>query len=79
MSALSIVAHMTGGLPTVPIPRPLSERMHDVLHLASQGKSQAEIAAELGISVGTVKSHKFKIIDRIGRRAYRKAVYRNGE
>ena len=36
---------------------PLSEREIEILELVSQGKSNKEIAAELFISVNTVKVH----------------------
>lgn len=45
---------------------PLSERELEILRLVAQGKSNKEIAAELFISVNTVKVHLAKIFQRIG-------------
>jgi DNA-binding CsgD family transcriptional regulator len=45
---------------------PLSERELEILRLVAQGKANKEIAAELFISVNTVKVHLAKIFHRIG-------------
>jgi DNA-binding CsgD family transcriptional regulator len=45
---------------------PLSERELEILKLVAQGKANKEIAAELYISVNTVKVHLAKIFQRIG-------------
>jgi len=44
---------------------PLSEREIEILQLVSQGKSNKEIAAELFISVNTVKVHLANIFTKI--------------
>ena len=44
---------------------PLSEREIEILQLVSQGKSNKEIAAELFISVNTVKVHLANIFAKI--------------
>ena len=44
---------------------PLSEREIEILELVSQGKSNKEIAAELFISVNTVKVHLANIFTKI--------------
>jgi DNA-binding NarL/FixJ family response regulator len=44
----------------------LTERERDVLGLIVKGKSNKEIAAELGITVGTVKCHVNVILSRLG-------------
>jgi two-component system nitrate/nitrite response regulator NarL len=50
-----------------PLLRPrLSARELDILSLAAQGKSTAEIAAGLNLSAATVKTHLQKIYDRLG-------------
>ena len=40
---------------TVPLRRPLSRREHQIVQLLSRGRTNAEIATELGITVNTVK------------------------
>jgi len=45
---------------------PLSDREIEILQLVSQGKSNKEIAAELFISVNTVKVHMANIFTKIG-------------
>jgi len=45
---------------------PLSEREREILQLVSQGKSNKEIAADLFISVNTVKVHVSNIYEKIG-------------
>jgi LuxR family maltose regulon positive regulatory protein len=41
----------------VPVPEPLSEREQEILRLMADGRSNLEIARELVVEVGTVKSH----------------------
>jgi DNA-binding CsgD family transcriptional regulator len=45
---------------------PLSDRQIEILQLVGQGKSNKEIAAELFISVNTVKVHLGNIFSKIG-------------
>jgi len=45
---------------------PLSAREHDVLEWMTQGKTNAEIATILGISLHTVKRHVEKILQKLG-------------
>jgi two-component system, NarL family, response regulator DesR len=47
---------------------PLTEREMDVLRLAAQGASAAEIAGHLFLSVRTVRNHLSRIIGKIGAR-----------
>ncbi|WP_329256046.1 response regulator transcription factor [Actinoallomurus sp. NBC_01490] len=47
---------------------PLTEREVDVLRLAAQGASSAEIAGHLFLSVRTVRNHISRIIGKIGAR-----------
>ena len=47
---------------------PLTEREVDVLRLAAQGASSAEIAGHLFLSVRTVRNHLSRIIGKIGAR-----------
>ncbi len=58
---------------------PLSERELQVLQLIAQGKSNGEIAKQLIISVGTVKSHVHSIINKLGVRSRTQAVARARE
>lgn len=44
----------------------LTSKANMIIELASNGKTEAEIARELGISVNTVKYHKKQIFSRIG-------------
>lgn len=48
--------------------RPLTDREEEVLHEAALGRSNAEIATELFISLGTVKTHLSSLQDKIGAR-----------
>ena len=53
---------------------PLSERELDVLQLLSEGLSNGEIAQRLVVSVGTIKTHVHRIIDKLGVRSRTQAV-----
>jgi DNA-binding NarL/FixJ family response regulator len=44
----------------------LTERQQEVIELLVDGRSNAEIADSLNISIGTVKNHVHKIFDRLG-------------
>jgi DNA-binding CsgD family transcriptional regulator len=43
----------------------LSERQAQVQALSEQGASRGEIAAELGISIGTVDSHRGRVAEKL--------------
>ena len=45
---------------------PLSERERVCLRLAGQGQTSPEIAAELGLSVGTVRNYLSEAIGKLG-------------
>jgi DNA-binding NarL/FixJ family response regulator len=49
-----------------PLVDPLSERELQVLRQLSQGKSNKEIAADLGIAEGTAKNHMTNILGKLG-------------
>lgn len=44
----------------------LTDREHEVLHLAAEGSSTAEIAARLSISPRTVETHRTNLMDKLG-------------
>jgi LuxR family maltose regulon positive regulatory protein len=58
------------------LPSPLSERELEVLHLLAQGVSNQEIAQQLVITVGTVKSHVNHILEKLDARNRTEAVAR---
>ena len=62
--------------PTVPTGRldPLSDRERDVLALMGAGRSNPEIAAELYISLATVKSHVRHILGKLDLRDRAQAI-----
>ncbi|GLW24047.1 DNA-binding response regulator [Microbispora amethystogenes] len=53
---------------------PLTPREHEVLRLAAGGARSKEIAAELGLSVGTIRNHMSRVLVKIGARSRVDAV-----
>ncbi|GAB7193564.1 response regulator transcription factor [Kineococcus sp. NUM-3379] len=49
-------------------PQPLTDREEEVLAVLVRGRTNTEIAAELGISLGTVKSHVAALMAKLGAR-----------
>lgn len=60
------VTTSTRSVPLDQLPDPLSEQEMRVLNLMIAGKSNAEIAAELVISVGTAKWHVHNVLQKLG-------------
>lgn len=52
--------------PAPPLAEPLSTREHDVLRRLAEGRSNKEIAVELGIAEGTVKNHMSNVLGKLG-------------
>jgi DNA-binding NarL/FixJ family response regulator len=67
--AVSSFAHAAGQQDTYKgagtAPRPLSAREREVLQLIAEGHTSKEVAALLGISATTVKSHRNHIMDKL--------------
>lgn len=53
----------------------LTSKANQVLKMASHGRTEPEIAQELGISINTVKYHKKQIFARLGVRNIAEAIY----
>ena len=54
------------GIATIPEVRPLAPRQHEVATLAAGGRTNPEIADELGISINTVKLRLKQAFERLG-------------
>ena len=52
--------------PKLSLPKPLSSREVEVLELLAHGKSNRQVAADLSISIGTVKNHVHHILEKLG-------------
>lgn len=48
---------------------PLTVREREVLQLLAEGKASKEIAAQLGVSLATVETHRRQIMDKLGLRS----------
>jgi LuxR family transcriptional regulator, maltose regulon positive regulatory protein len=58
------------------LPERLSGREHEILQLVAAGKSNRRIAAELFVSVGTVKTHLNNLYRKLGAHSRTQAVAR---
>jgi DNA-binding CsgD family transcriptional regulator len=64
---------------TAPLDDPLSEREREVLAVLASGRTTAEAARDLFVSVGTVKSHTANIYRKLGARNRAEAISRARE
>ena len=64
--ALMLTASRPPSLTAAPSPRPLSARERELVTLVAQGRTNAQIAAQLHISVRTVGSRLDRIRDKTG-------------
>lgn len=62
-----------------PLAEPLSEREREVLALLATGRTNREIAGDLFVTVGTVKSHTSNIYGKLGSRNRAEAIGRARE
>ncbi len=46
--------------------RPLSARQQEILRLLSLGRSNKQIAEQLGLATGTVKQHMYALFRKLG-------------
>jgi LuxR family maltose regulon positive regulatory protein len=65
--------------PTAGLPEPVSERELEMLALIAAGKSNRQIASELFVSVGTVKTHLNNLYRKLGTHSRTQAVARARE
>ena len=66
--ALLLTAPAPPQLPAPPTTEMLSARERDLITLVAQGRTNAQIATQLCISIRTVNSHLDRIRDKTGRR-----------
>jgi DNA-binding NarL/FixJ family response regulator len=72
VGVFGIVTHQ---LPTPPAPHPhLTPRQTQVLHLLAHGRSTAQIAAELHVSVETVRNHVRRLLRALGAHSRLEAI-----
>ena len=72
-------AEPTAGPTAEPLAEPLSEREREVLALLATGRTNREIAGDLFVTVGTVKSHTSNIYAKLGSRNRAEAIGRARE
>jgi len=75
-SLATALLHLEPAPPTVALPAPtlLSPREHEVLGLLTEGLSNRDVAARLGISHHTAKFHVNAILDKLGATTRTEAV-----
>jgi LuxR family maltose regulon positive regulatory protein len=76
--AVDLVRRISGhrSQPTITLPEPLTDREQHILRYLASTLSNAEIAAELYLSVNTVKTHQRMIYRKLGAAGRREAVRR---
>ncbi len=77
--AARLQAAQAGASPQDALPQPLSDRELEVLRLLARGCSNAEIAAELILALGTVKAHTSSIYRKLDVRGRTEAVLKAGQ
>ena len=61
----TLLRRVGAGPPVVAPSQSLTRREHEILHLVEAGLSNKEIARQLGISVGTTKSHVHNLLAKL--------------
>jgi ATP/maltotriose-dependent transcriptional regulator MalT len=76
---VALRAHSGSNAASLRLEDPLSERELEVIGLLASGKTNSEVARDLFVSVGTVKSHTGNIYRKLGARNRAEALARARE
>ncbi len=58
--------HRASGSACTPVPRALTPREREIVQLLAEGRSNANVAAVLGVGVRTVETHREHILQKLG-------------